>query len=231
MNLSFRNLIIAVFVITCSTVFAQKKKEEKKNKLQLNYKLEIGYKNTGLRSSRFEDKDTSTTYYNNFRAGLNVELTSSKYKNFSLLSGILFNVVYSNKLQNYKQYSYVQYFTYGQSIDIPLRFQYSVPFNKNLKAFVYGGPNLNFGIRRIRGIVSTLDTTSINFTGITSKSENLYKSSLLNRLNLQVGLGAGLQWKKFMLKSGYDYGILNLNEGSTRKLYEGGWYVSFGYDF
>lgn len=231
MNLSIRNLILAVLIIAGSTVLAQKKKEKKKNELQLHYKLDIGYKNSGLRSSRFEDKDTSTTYYNSFRAGLNVELTSSKFKNVSLLSGVLFNVVYSNKLQNYKQYSYVQYFSYGHSIDIPLRLQYNIPFNKNLSAFVYGGPNLNIGLKRVRGIVSTLDSTSIYFTGITSKSENLYKESLLNRLNLQVGLGAGVQWKKYILKSGYDFGVINLNSGTTRKLYEGGWYVSFGYEF
>lgn len=189
------------------------------------FRLETGYYNPGLRGA-----DTSTTYFNSFRVGATVEF--QLYKNISVSGGAMFNVLYSNKHQGYRNSQYLNYMTYGQTIDFPVRLTYSYPFSKDIKAFVYGGPNLRWGLNLNRGIVSTLDSANIKFTGQTSKMQNLYSSSIVYRLNLQLGVGGGLEWKKFMLKSGYDFGLFNMNrEATTRKLYEGGWYITFGHQF
>ena len=54
----------------------------------------------------------------------------------------------------------------------------------------------------------------------------MYKSNL-NQLDLQLGLGLGVQWKKYQLKGGYDWGLINISKSaSIGNLYQKGWYVS-----
>ena len=64
----------------------------------------------------------------------------------------------------------------------------------------------------------------------TTHSE-VYNDNVLRRLNLQLGAGGGIQWRKYSLKSGYDFGILDLYKSKTESLHQSGWFVSFGYEF
>jgi hypothetical protein len=50
-------------------------------------------------------------------------------------------------------------------------------------------------------------------------------------LNLQIGVGGGVQWKKYQVKAGYDWGLNNLNKTSSGNIYQKGLYISFAYDF
>jgi len=59
----------------------------------------------------------------------------------------------------------------------------------------------------------------------------LYKDALLSRLNFQLGIGAGVQWKKYQLKAGYDFGINNLNRLSTGNMHQDGLSVTLGINF
>ena len=188
------------------------------------YHLEIGYNNP----HRF-GSNVSSTNFNGIKIGGTVEF---KFKNnFSLLTGALYNMVYSNKLQKYPNADSVTYMSFGHSIDIPVRLQYSYPFSKDFKVFGYAGPNLNVGLSQFQGTISTLSATETAYTGIVSNTKDLYKTSTLNRLNLQVGIGGGVQWKKYQLKAGYDFGVNTLNVSGSNKLYQSGWYVSLAYEF
>jgi hypothetical protein len=193
-------------------------------KAQTIYRFEAGYTNP----DRY-GKGVSSTYFNGLRIGGTAELKLKK--NFSLLTGVLYSVVYSNKLQGYRDTMSVRYMTYGHFLDIPLRLTYTYPLSKDLKVFGYAGPNLNIGLSQFQGRVSTLDSTMIKYTGIQTGSVDLYKKSILYRLNLQVGLGGGVQWKKYLIKGGYDWGILNMNRLDTERLYQKGWYVSLSCQF
>jgi len=54
----------------------------------------------------------------------------------------------------------------------------------------------------------------------------------ISRLNFQLGAGAGIQWKNYQLKGGYDFGINSINKvDSNRILRHSGWYVSLVYEF
>jgi len=59
----------------------------------------------------------------------------------------------------------------------------------------------------------------------------LYNDNVLRRLNIQLGAGGGIQWRKYRLKSGYDFGLLDLYKSKTASLHQSGWFVSFGYEF
>lgn len=211
-------------VIVAPTTSSKSPVDTTISKKSPKYAVEGGYINPNRYGS-----SVSSTYFNGVRIG-----ATANYKlknNFSLLTGILYSVVYSDKNQGYPNSTFVTYKTLGHFLDIPLRVTYNLPINKNLKAFAFGGPNINIGLFQKQDITSTQTYSSTDPLYVKPKTIDFYKESVLNRLNLQIGLGGGVQWKKYQLKSGYDFGITNLNKVDTGNLYQKGWYVTFSYEF
>lgn len=198
------------------------------------YRLEAGFVSPKQHGDGF-----STTYFNGIRLGATAEFNLKH--NFSLLTGALYSVVYSNKVQNYSTSDSVIYKTFGHFLDIPLRLTYTLPIAKNLKVFAFAGPNLNIGLAQQQKIQADLSNTWSAYTGIKSvnygdndlyKDNNFYKNALISRINFQMGAGGGVQWKNYQLKGGYDFGINSINKIDTNKiLYQSGWYVSLVYQF
>lgn len=181
------------------------------------YRLEVGYNIP----ERF-GSNISTTYFNGVKLGGTAEFKLKN--NFSLLTGALYNYIYSDKIQGYPNLATVRAISFGHFLDIPARFTYTYPLTKSLKVFGFAGPNLNIGL------FQTMKTTS-TVSYIPSANTDLYKDNVLNRINLQIGLGGGVQWKKYQLKASYDFGINNLNRSGSGNIYQKGWYISVAYDF
>ena len=194
------------------------------------YRLEVGFV-----SPKQSGAELSTNYFNGGRLGVTAEFGLKH--NFSLLTGALYSLVYSNKVQYYSSTDSVTYKTFGHSIDIPLRLTYTLPLSKNLKIFGFAGPNLNIGIAQPRKTTAVLSSSLVQvideFGNVpTNGSEDLYKNAMISRINFQMGAGGGVQWKNYQLKGGYDFGINSINKVDTSKLYrQGGWYVSLVYQF
>lgn len=188
------------------------------------YAVEIGYTNPAKHGSNF-----SPTYFYGGRLGgtANFELKN----NFSLLTGALYSFVYSDKKIGYPNSGLVNKKTTGHFIDIPIHVLYSLPISKTLKVFGYAGPNINVGLSQNQITTSNLSAALNTFHAVEVGTKELYTASILNRLNLQIGLGGGIQWKKYQIKSGYDFGVTNLNKIDTGNLFQRGWYVSFSYEF
>ena len=220
-----RILSISLIILVLSTVFslnAQSKKNVQKKKTQISLdslilkkltnRFEVGYNNPAQYGANF-----STTYFNGFKVGLTTEYPIQQ--NLSLLSGILYNFVYSDKLQVYGSSTYVFYSTNGHFINIPVQIAYTLPVSNDLKFSGFAGPTLNFGIYQKKSTFSTV-------AGVSTVFNNQDYVSNLNQLDLQLGLGLGVQWKQYQLKGGYDFGLLNINRLSTGNLYQKGWYIS-----
>lgn len=193
------------------------------------YRLEVGFVSPKQSGAEF-----STNYFNGGRLGVTAEFGLKH--NFSLLTGALYSLVYSNKVQYYSSTDSVTYKTFGHSIDIPLRLTYTLPLSKNLKVFGFAGPNINVGIAQPRKTTAVLSSSLrevIEFVNVpTNGTEDLYKSAMISRINFQMGAGGGVQWKNYQLKGGYDFGINSINKVDTSKLFrQGGWYVSLVYQF
>ena len=193
------------------------------------YRLEVGFVSPKQSGAEF-----STNYFNGGRLGVSAEFGLKH--NFSLLTGALYSLVYSNKVQYYSSTDSVTYKTFGHSIDIPLRLTYTLPLSKNLKVFGFAGPNINVGIAQPRKTTAVLSSSLrevIEFVNVpTNGTEDLYKSAMISRINFQMGAGGGVQWKNYQLKGGYDFGINSINKVDTSKLFrQGGWYVSLVYQF
>lgn len=220
--------IVVLFLIFSSGLLAQK------------FGVEAGF----VQHERY-GKQFKTTYFNGARIGLNVEYDLKH--NFSLLSGAMYSLVYSRNVQNYSTADSVIYKTYNHSIDIPLQVQYSLPVSKNFKFFAFAGPKLNIGLaqpQKVTAIISddTKDyiTTVIpdnmkpfmRTESVDYKDNDLYVKSIISRINLQMTVGGGVQFKNYQLKSGYDFGINSINKIDTGTiLRQRGWYLSLVYKF
>lgn len=194
------------------------------------YRLELGSVNPKQSGSQF-----STNYFNGVRLGGTVEFDLKN--NFSLLSGALYSLVYSSKVQYYSSADSVNYKTFGHSIDIPLRLNYTLPLFKNVKVFGFVGPNINIGLAQPRKTTAVLKSSIISvideFTGNVpvTGTEDMYKAAMISRINFQMGAGGGVQWKNYQLKGGYDFGINSINKIDSSRFIQSGWYVSLVYQF
>lgn len=214
---SVSKLLVLLAILSISTLQAQK------------YSAEIGYINP-----RQTGKNFSATNFNGVRLGATAEFDLKN--NFSFLTGALYSVVYSSKVQRYTPTTdSVTYKTWGHSIDVPLHIQYSLPLGKDFKLFAFAGPNINVGIAQPQKIEAVLTPAMAAYTGIQSKSyseNDLFKEAMIGRLNFQLGAGGGVQWRNYQLKGGYDFGINSINRiDSSKMLHQSGWYVSLVYQF
>lgn len=193
------------------------------------YRIEIGSTNPKQYGSQF-----STTYFNGGRIGATVEFDLKH--NLSFLTGALYSLVYSNKVQNYTVSDSVRYKTFAHSIDIPLQINYNLALGKNLKLIAFAGPNLNIGLAQPQKVqVYMSDVQKGFYPNITNKEygdNDLYKNALIHRINFQMVLGGGVQWKDYQVKGGYNFGINSINRiDSSLSLRQSGWFVSVAYQF
>ncbi len=107
--------------------------------------------------------------------------------------------------------------TTAHRLDIPFRVAASFPFGNGINAFVFAGPNFNFGLmQKTEG--------SADFWGIGSASsggDNIYTlkmsgdKKLYSPFDLQLGVGGGIQFNNFGVKVGYDWGMLDRNNSDN----------------
>lgn len=189
----------------------------------------------------------SDTYFMGGRVGALVEI-DMKY-NFSIVSGALYSMVYSNKLQKYAAAAdSITYTTYGHSIDIPIRLQYSLPIGKEFRFFAFAGPNVNVGLAMPQKITSLLTDDKaawlrselgdnmadwLGLESVAYANNDLYKEDKIRRINLQLGAGGGIQWRNYQIKGGYDFGLNSIYKGDNKnkKLHTSGWTASLVYQF
>jgi hypothetical protein len=210
-------IILIISLISIQLVVAQ------------TYRIELGSTNPKQSGSQF-----STSYFNGGRIGVTAEF-DLKY-NVSFLTGALYSLVYSNKVQNYTATDSVRYKTLAHSIDIPLQLNYNLAIGKNIKLSAFAGPNINVGLAQPQNVeVFMSDVQKGFYPNITNKEygdNDLYKNALIHRINFQMVLGGGVQWKDYQVKGGYNFGINSINRiDSGFTLRQSGWFVSVAYQF
>jgi hypothetical protein len=186
--------------------------------------LEGGY----LNPYRYGAK-TSDYYFDAVRLGVLYE-HNLKY-NFGIQTGALLNAGYSHKYQLYGQTpDSVDYTTRNFSLDIPAHLVYHQKLFWGISMFGYVGPTLQIGLFQPQTINSNLSEAYTQLTGITSGERDLYSYDQgVRRINLQLGTGGGFQWKKYILKGGFDWGINSLDRSGYDRVLQRNWHVSFVY--
>ncbi|MFV0470425.1 MAG: porin family protein [Paludibacteraceae bacterium] len=213
-------LFTLAFGIVCSAAFSQSNSNDTTvhKKSSFLYRAEIGYSET----LRYGDHNSSTPFHN-IRFGGNVEIPLNTY--FGVETGLNYNYGFGEKSQYYAvptdtaKYSYTSH-----SLNVPARITFNLPIFWGLKLFAYAGPSFNIGLSE-----PTKLTTNTTYH-LTGSDYDAYKEKV-NRFNIRLGTGGGVQWKSLRIKSGYDWGILNIGKVKGLSEYDRGWSVSLEYEF
>ena len=200
-------------------------------KQPLIYRAEIGYSQI----TRYGTQ-VSNTPYRVIRLGGNVEFPL-KY-NFGIETGLNYNYSFGDKTQylgnkisdgsdDYSDYDALDTINYSyknHSLNIPLHITYTLPVFWGLKLFGYAGPSFRIGLKEPVKVESAknLYAQDEEYDAYTNK---------LNRFDIQLGVGGGIQWKSYRVKSGYDWGILNASKENNSSQHNRGWLISFEYEF
>ena len=101
--------------------------------------------------------------------------------------------------------------------------------------FFYAGPQLQLGLTNydiIENKTSAALTTWLEENNILTTSHDRYLTKELYRTNIQFGLGGGIEWDRYRLQSGYDFGLNNLMRTpivAKQRMNQWGWMVTFSY--
>ncbi len=221
-----------------------KKQAEEAYRFGVEYRLEIGY-------AQHEQRTHELTYPQLFLHGIRVGATFQFLlpMHFSMQTGLLYTMTYGQNEQHWRsttmqavQAEVLRHKVLEHNLTIPVRAYYTIPLWKKLNLFFYTGPQLQIGLAEQDNIDAQVSETKPNdristkewleAQGIPTESYDRMKEDRL-RTNIQWGLGGGLEWDRYRLQSGYDFGLNNLArkvEGQpNRYMSEWGWFISVSF--
>jgi hypothetical protein len=228
------------YQIADNTFFDPSKKEIKTERYQfgMEYRLEIGY---AQHWQRAHDISFPDMYLHGARLG--ATFTFLLPIHFSLQTGVLYSILYGTGEQHWRSLSaqsvqteYINHRVLAHNITVPLRMFYTIPLWKQLNLFFYTGPQLHIGLAQNDYMQKHLSEEAdkwLKTIGVATEPYDRMADELV-RANIQWGVGGGLEWDKYRLQSGYDFGLNNLVKHPQVKgqyMSEWGWYVSFCYRF
>ena len=228
------------YQIEDNTFFDPTRKVEKEQRYQFNvdYRLEVGYAQDQQRSRNLTYPDM---YLHGMRLG--ATFTFNLPIHFSLQTGVFYTLLYGQQQQHWRsqdaptvQEEYIQHRVLAHNLTIPVRVFYTIPLWKQLNLFFYTGPQLHIGLAQndyLQKHLSPKTEAWLQTQNIPTEPYDRMDSELM-RANIQWGLGGGLEWDRYRLQAGYDFGLNNLvknKQTPTQYMSEWGWFVSFSYRF
>jgi hypothetical protein len=200
--------------------------------------FEVGYTQLNHRAM-----DTATLYLHGMRVGATVDFILPRH--FSIQTGALLTLSYGLQNQHWPsmteesaQVNILKHNIVQLQLTIPARAYYTIKVWKKLNFFVYGGPQLQFGLTSYDIInkdqISSLTLDWVTQQGILTESHDRYVAKEYWRTSIQMGLGGGLEWDRFRLQAGYDFGLNNIYRTptlDTQKTNEWTWMTTFSYKF
>ena len=223
-----------------NTFFDPTRKETKQQPYEfgVEYRLEVGYVQHQQRVRNISYPDM---YLHGVRLG--ATFTFLLPYNLSMHTGLLYTLLYGRHEQHWRsmdapsvQQEYITHRVLEHNFTIPVRVYYTIPLWKQLNLFFYTGPQLHIGLAEndyMQAHLSDGTKTWLDGKGIPTEPYDRYADEII-RANIQWGLGGGLEWDRYRLQSGYDFGLNNLVHHRQLKgqyMAEWGWFVSFSYRF
>ena len=229
--------------IADNTFFDPTRKEVKVERYQfgVEYRIEAGYVQHNQWSKGTEDGDIMypDLYLHGARVG--ATFTFKLPLHFGLQTGLLYTLVYGLQEQHWRsmdaqsvQEEYIRHRILEHNLTIPVRAFYTIPLWRQLNLFFYGGPQLHIGLAQNDYMQKHLSQETelwLRAQDVPTEPYDRMANELL-RANIQMGVGGGLEWDRYRLQSGYDFGLNNLVRNKIAKdqhMWEWGWYVSFSY--
>lgn len=234
--------------------FDPTRKQEKKKEIyafSIDYRVEAGYVQNQQRSL---NENWSNPFLHGIKLGTTIDFNLPLH--FSIQTGLALNITYGQVEQHWRsmnaetvQNEYLRHGINQYYLEVPVRAFYTQKLWKDLNLFFYAGPKVEVGLVQMDFVhdhLSDATRTWLQENGIAITTHNRYQGFTytdkdgndqqqareLNRTNIQMGLGGGLEWDGYRLVAGYDFGLNNLVNNkvtSDSHVWEWGWYVSFAY--
>lgn len=212
-------------------------KERTPYQFGVEYRLEFGYNQA---DQRMMNDTNSLAYLHGLRLG--GTFTFLLPMHFSLQTGLLYTLSYGQNDQHWRsitqqssQVEYLRHRVLQHNLTIPVRAYYTIPVWKQLSLFFYGGPQLQITLGETDYIKPHLSDQALAWMqaqGVrTDKYDKVWTGEYLP-VNIQMGVGGGIEWDRYRLQAGYDFGLNNRIKqpvSSGQKMWEWSWYVSFSY--
>ena len=220
-----------------NTFFDPTRKPEKEQSYAfgVEYRLEVGYVQHWQRTINLTFPDM---YLHGVRVGATFNFLLPIH--FSLQTGLFYTLAYGVNNQHWRsvdapsvQTEYIRHRVLEHNLTVPVRVFYTIPVWKQLSLFFYTGPQLHIGLAEndyMQLHLSDGTKTWLETQGIPTAPYDRMADELV-RANIQWGVGGGLEWDRYRIQSGYDFGLNNLAKRAGQKMNEWGWYVTFGYRF
>ncbi|MCQ2311230.1 MAG: PorT family protein [Paludibacteraceae bacterium] len=211
--------------------------KEEVYKFHVEYRLEGGY----VQHWQHGKKKESRMYLNGGHIGMTFDFMLP-YR-FSVQTGLLYTIAYGktsqkwgvvNEEESYAMPNTVQHRVTEHWLAVPIRAYYNIKLWKKLNLFFYGGPQLMIGLAEIDNIKNNLPaiaTQKYRDMGVKLEKYNRFKDELYP-VNIQIGIGGGIEWDSYRLQAGYDFGVNNQikhQQYDKQHMWEWSWYVSFAY--
>lgn len=98
-------------------------------------------------------------------------------------------------------------------LEIPVDWQYKFEIANKTYLMLYTGPTLQVGLSYKQNTRTQM--TSSGETASVAKDVYTMDGVALKRLNVTWGVGAGLQYERYFLRGGYDFGLINPYKEAT----------------
>lgn len=161
----------------------------------------------GVRAGYVNSKETGADDVSGIQIGPVGEMGLS-----NKMLGIQYGVLYTYLGSTYPGVVGTNHYT-GHYVDVPVHLKIGFPVQPDITLFAFAGPQLNFGLAQ------NVENRTVVFGSEVITNVDRYKADVdddgvydLNRFDLQLGLGAGLQFKNIQLQVGYDWGMFDLNK-------------------
>ncbi len=222
-----------------NTFFDPSRKAEQKEAYTfgMEYRVEAGYVQHWQHSTK--DINYRDMYLHGARLG--ATFTFLLPLHFSLQTGALYTILYGVSEQHWPstylpslQTEYIKHRVVEHNLTVPVRAYYTIPLWKQLNLFFYTGPQLHIGLAENDYMQQHLSAETkewLNSQNIPNEPYDRMSDELI-RANIMWGLGGGLEWDRYRLQSGYDFGLNNLIKHPQlpkQQMTEWGWFVSFSY--
>ena len=131
----------------------------------------------------------------------------------SLQYGLLYNLYLDKNSTDKVANSWVETNSTMHQFDIPVRVAAAFPLSDGVSAFVFAGPNFNLGLAGKTSVSTYIDGERSD--ALSWEGRDIYDDEDLSRFNLQLGLGAGLQYNNMGVRFSYDFGMLDMHKSDA----------------
>ena len=162
-----------------------------------------------------QEKNLTPTVLNGFKVGVVYDATIVKGFGYTLGLNYTFGAK-TNEWEKYGENDYprIQKQELYHQLEIPVDWQYKFEIANKTYLMLYTGPTLQVGLsykqNTRKQMTSSGETASVD--------KDVYTMDgvfALKRLNVTWGVGAGLQYERYFLRGGYDFGLINPYKEAT----------------